>query len=92
MNWKKTISNFKNVFKVRYRKIQTNETERPDKIVNYAFKCKIKKADQSIDSELRKLIMLNPWTSIASPPSIKYVKDNNGITLLEISFDIISMK
>lgn len=92
MNWNKTISNFKNIFRIRLRKIQPVEQESQNNIINYTFKCKIKKADQSIDSEFRKLIILNPWTSISAPPSIQYVKDNRGITLLEVGFGVISMK
>ena len=92
MNLNIILSNFKNVFRVRPWKLQPIEQESLDKIVNYAFTYKIKKTDQSIDSELRKLIMLNPWTSIAAPPSIQYVIDSSGITLLEVSFGVISMK
>jgi len=92
MNWNKTVSNFKNVFRIRLSKIQPIEQESQNNMVNYTFMCKIKKADQSIDSEFRKLIILNPWTSISSPPSIHYVKNNRGITQLEVSFGVISMK
>ncbi len=92
MNWNRTISNFKNIFRFRLRKIQPIEQENQNNIINYTFKYKIKKADQSIDGEIRKLIILNPWTSISVPPSIQYVKDNSGITLLEVGFGVISMK
>ena len=92
MKLNKTLSNFKNVFRIRLRKIKPVEQENTNNIVNYTFKCKVKKADQSIDNEFRKLIILNPWTSVSAPPSIQYVKDNSGDTLLEVSFGVISMK
>ena len=44
------------------------------------------------DKEIRKLIVLNPWTAISSPPLIQVVKDGNNDTEIMIGFKIINMK
>ena len=92
MNWHRISFNFKKIYQDRFGKSKATVDDRPDKINEYTFNCEINDPEHFPDKEIRKLIILNPWTTVSTPPSIQYVKDKNGITQIEIGFSVISMK
>jgi hypothetical protein len=92
MNWHRISFNFKKIYQDRFGKSKAIVDDRPDKINEYTFNCEINDPENFPDKEIRKLIVLNPWTAVSTPPSIQYVKDKNGITQIEIGFNVISMK
>jgi len=92
MNWKKYTVNLKKIFRVQLKKPRTVKEDRPDRINEYTFSVKMHNPEYIPDKEIRKLIVLNPWTAISSPPLIQVVKDGNEDTEIMIGFKIINMK
>jgi hypothetical protein len=92
MNWQRISSIFKKIFHDQLGESSKAVDDRPDMINKYTFNCKIDDPEHFPDRDIRKLILLNPWAAVSTPPMIKYVKDKDGATQIEIGFNVISMK
>ena len=91
MNWSGYIAKIKNRIKGSLKTTKSQEIG-TESIKSYAFSCRLQNPELLPDKEIRILIALNPWTAVASPPSIHYTKDKNSITQVDISFGILNMK
>ena len=92
MNWRRIPVNIKRIFQVRLKRARVVKDERPDKVNEYTIRCKIDDPEHIPDKEILKLILLNPWTALSSPPAIQFVKIKNQDTEMVINFNIINLK
>jgi hypothetical protein len=91
MSWSEFIVKVKNRIRGALKTSKSQEIRR-DRIKDYSFSCTVRDPEHLPDKDIRKLIALNPWTAVASPPSIHYAKDKNSLTQIDISFGVIHMK
>jgi hypothetical protein len=92
MNLRRIPVNIKKIFQVRLKRARVVKDERSDKVKEYTIRCKIDDPEHIPDKEILKLIVLNPWTALSSPPSIQFIKIKNQDTEMVIDFNIINLK